>query len=407
MGSRRGAAAVSAVLEAPDESVTGSGEWHARGPAPAGALQRGYQQNYEEDDQAFSSRASGREEGEGYVPRRGGFLFRWRNMMRSMGGRIVLGVSAFAVLAVTVVGFATVRYYLLHNPHFVIATSSDIEITGNEHLKRAEILGIFGADLERNIFKVPLTERRADLERLPWVAHATVMRLLPDKLLISITERIPVAFVRQSTQIGLVDASGVLLDMPAEDAGDPQYSFPVLTGLSASDPLSTRAARMDIYLKFMRDLDSTGEHFSKSLSEVDVSNPEDVKAVINSSGLDVLVHFGEEDFLSRYKTFEQHVPEWKQQYPKLAAVDMRYQNQMVLEMQNGANTPLAGDGTPAAVAMPVAAAVKPAVLKAKAAPKPAAKKVVKGAKPAGPAKGAKAVKVAKAAKPKGSAGGAR
>ena len=60
--------------------------------------------------------------------------------------------------------------------------------------------------------------------------HATVMRLLPNKIRVQITERTPVAFVRQGTQIGLVDASGVLLDMPPEDAGDPHYSFPVLTG---------------------------------------------------------------------------------------------------------------------------------------------------------------------------------
>ena len=83
-------------------------------------------------------------------------------------------------------------------------------------MTKAQLLSIFGGDVERNIFTVSLAERRAELERLPWVEHATVMRLLPDRLRVSIVERTPVAFVRQGNHIGLVDGSGVLLDMPAD-----------------------------------------------------------------------------------------------------------------------------------------------------------------------------------------------
>ena len=213
------------------------------------------------------------------------------------------------------------------------------------------------------------------------MAHATVMRLLPNHLRIAVTERVPVAFVRQGTELGLVDASGVLLDMPEQSAGDPHYSFPVLTGLSAGDPLSTRAARMAVYAKFMKDLDAGGEKLTQSLSEVDVSNPEDVKALVASGSSDILVHFGDEDFLERYHQFKQHLPEWLSQYPKLASADMRYERQVVLEMQQGAAVPTnsappaaaSGDAASAAAA-PVAAA-KPAVAKAAVA-KPAVAKPV-------------------------------
>ena len=213
----------------------------------------------------------------------------------------------------------------------------------------------------------PLAERRVDLERLPWVANATVMRLLPNGLRVAITERTPVAYVRQGSQIGLVDASGVLLDMPPDVAGDPHYSFPVLTGLAETDPLSVRAARMEVYRRFMQDLDSSGEKLTDSLSEVDVSNPEDVKAVVTNGGADVLVHFGDESFLQRYRLFEQNLPQWKSQYPKLGSVDTRYDNEFVLEMQPGSAVPLAGD----AVGAPVSTAstdVKPVVKSVRSAP---------------------------------------
>jgi cell division protein FtsQ len=188
------------------------------------------------------------------------------------------------------------------------------------------------------------------------------MRLLPNRIRVQITERSPVAFTRQGTQIGLVDADGVLLDMPADSAGDPHYSFPVLTGLAANDSPETRAARMDVYRRFMADLSSAGPKVTQSLSEVDVTNPEDVKALVTTGGSDILVHFGDQAFLERYQAFEQHLPEWRRQYPKLASADMRYERQVVLEMQPDANTP-----PPAA---PIAAA--PALLSVNA-PTPALK----------------------------------
>jgi len=254
------------------------------------------------------------------------------------------------------VGAAVVggRYLLLHDERFLLAGSSEIQVVGAEHLTRAQVLQVFGADLERNVFRMSLAERRADLERLPWVEHATVMRLLPNRIRVQITERTPVAFVRQGTEIGLVDAGGVLLDMPPESAGDPKYSFPVLTGLTAGDPLPVRAARMEVYKRFMQELDGSGERLSNQLSEVDVSNPEDVKALVAAGGTDVLVHFGDEDFLARFKEFEQHLGEWRQQYPKLASADMRYEGQIVLEMQQGAGVPVneAGAGVASATADP-------------------------------------------------------
>jgi len=335
-----------------------------------------------------------------YVPRRGTWRGRLGRMLRSLAGRIVLGVSAMVPLAAATVAGVAVRSLLLHDNHFILSTSDDIQVEGNAHLSRAQVLSVFAPDLERNIFRMSLAERRADLERLPWVQHATVMRLLPNHLRVQIVERTPVAFVRQGTQIGLVDAGGVLLDMPPEDAGDPRYSFPVLTGIAAEDPLSTRTARLEVYRQFMRELDGSGQKLSNAISEVDVSNPEDVKALVTSGGSDILVHFGDENFLARYNEFEQHLPQWKAQYPRLASADMRYEGQIVLEMQPGTTST---DGKPDAASVapaksvaattqvpkgvgPVApsnavsnkAVSKPPVQPvAKAATKPAAKPVVK------------------------------
>jgi cell division protein FtsQ len=371
----------SAVLEAPGQRYASETEartpWQGRGPAPAGALQRGY--NSEDYDTPGAAGYGATDEPE-YVPKRGNFRLRYRGLPRSVGGRIVLGVVAFCAVGVIAVTFAAVRNYLLHDPRFVVETSDDIQINGAEHLTREQVLSVFGADLERNIFRMSLPERRADIERLPWVAHATVMRLLPNDIRVQIKERTPVAFVRQGTQIGLVDGGGVLLDMPPDAAGDPHYSFPVLTGLSADLPLDTRAARMDVYEQFMTELRGAEGHLTDSLSEVDVSDPEDVKALIASGSSDILVHFGNESFLKRYREFEDHLAEWKQQYPKLASADMRYEGQIVLEMQGGASGVQAADGSTAGVASASVASAStgmgPVAAKSAASAKPAKLKLV-------------------------------
>jgi cell division protein FtsQ len=167
---------------------------------------------------------------------------------------------------------------------------------------------------------------------LPWVEHATVMRLLPDQLRVAIIERTPVAFLRHGNSIGLVDAHGVLLQLPPAAMAAKHYSFPVVTGISAKDPLPVRAARMHLYQQFITDLDSSGDKVSSRLSEVDISDPEDVWALLPAQGSDIQVHFGDSDFLARYRSYQQHLPEWRQQYPHLASVDMRYENQVVLDM---------------------------------------------------------------------------
>jgi cell division protein FtsQ len=148
-----------------------------------------------------------------------------------------------------------------------------------------------------------------------------------------------VAFVRQGSHIGLVDANGVLLDMPVDSGKNAHYSFPVVTGISANDPQSTRAARMKIFGRFTSELDASGEKISEELSEVDLSNPEDVQALIPDRSTEILVHFGEDSFLDRYRRFKEHLPEWRTLYPKLSSVDMRYERQVVLQMPPGSNAP--------------------------------------------------------------------
>jgi cell division protein FtsQ len=257
---------------------------------------------------------------------------------RSRWGRIAFATAAVLLIGgLAWLGYA-VRNFAAHDPRFRIDSSENIQILGNSQVTQTELLSVFGGDMGRNVFFVPLSERRAELEHLPWVQTATVMRLLPDQLRVSVTERTPIAFVRDGSTIELVDRDGILLSMAAQTMAAKHYSFPVVTGITADDPLSTRAARMKIYRRFIAEIDSGGERLSSQLSEVDISDPEDVKALVPSDGNELLLHLGDQDFLTRWHNYQQHLTEWKAQYPRLASVDLRYERQVVLEMRKDTST---------------------------------------------------------------------
>jgi cell division protein FtsQ len=353
------------VVETPEQSYAPEKAVPRRTSAtPRRKLRR----DFDEDFDSFDSDSEEGFEGEGRGNRRNvGTRLRLRGLPKTLWGRIAAGALVTVGLGLGVGTVLAARGMVLHDDRFVIPESSAIEIQGNQHLTRAQLLSIFGGDVSRNIFKVSLEERKAELEQLPWVAHATVMRLLPDHLRISIVERTPVAFVRQGSRIGLVDANGVLLNMPTDGTVNTHYSFPVVTGIGLADPASTRAARMKIYKEFTTALDAGGEKISEQLSEVDLSNPEDVKALIPDKSSDILVHFGDTDFLERYHKYQAHLAEWQAQYPKLSSVDMRYDRQVVLEMQPGSAVPAGAAGdVKAADVKAEAVAGKPAVSSLKA-----------------------------------------
>jgi cell division protein FtsQ len=253
-------------------------------------------------------------------------------------GRIFLGLSALCAMAALVAGYVTIKRYLERDARFRIAGSGNIQALGLTEVTRSELLPVFGEDLGRNVFYVPLNARRKQLEQIPWVEHATVMRLLPDQIRVAIVERKPVAFTRNGQQIGLVDADGVLLAMAATTMAAHHYSFPVVTGIDPGDPAASRRARMAMYLRMMSELDSDGKHNSEQISEIDLTDPEDARVLMPEQGADILAHFGENRFLERYQRFEAHIADWRQQYPHLAAVDLRYDNQVVLQMASGKET---------------------------------------------------------------------
>ena len=273
--------------------------------------------------------------------------------------RLKWAFIALSILLMAGVAGAALYSYGARSWRFRIDSSDNIEISGTHNVSRAQVMEVLGGDIGRNIFFVPLAQRKAQLEQIPWVASASVMRFVPNRLKVEIKERTPVAFARVGSRISLVDPGGVLMDLPT--SGKRKYSFPVILGANAGEPLSTRAARMKIYNQVVKELDSGGGRYSQDLSEVDLSDPDDVKVVANDPQGAVLVHLGSSNFLERYRIYVSHVQEWRQQFDKLESVDLRYDRQVIVNPDLRGTVKQAPLSASAA-RLAVAAGVKPTAL---------------------------------------------
>jgi cell division protein FtsQ len=281
------------------------------------------------------------------------------SLPKKTANRLLWIAAAVIFLAVLAAAGADLYSYGKHSWRFRIDSSDQIEVDGAEHVQHAQIMDVMGGDIGRNIFFIPLAERQQQLEQIPWVESASVMRFAPNRLRIEIHERTPVAFARIGSHISLIDAGGTLMELTP--GVKHKYSFAVLTGMNSGEPLSTRAARMKIYNALVRALDSSGARYSQELSEVDLSDPEDVKILASDASGEVLVHLGSGNYLQRYKTYVTHVLQWRQQFDKLESVDLRYDGQIIVNPDLAGMTRLPAL-SPAAAKAAMAAGVKSAAI---------------------------------------------
>jgi cell division protein FtsQ len=294
-------------------------------------LDAGLSEDDGEDEQQQFRRANKR------IPVRRGAL------PRKAASRLRTAAVVALVLAVLGAGIYEVQAFALHSTRFRVRNEKDIELAGEAPNSRAQAMEKMRETVGRNVFQISLAERKQELEKIPWVESASVSRLWPNHLRVMVKERTPVAFIALGGRIALIDAQGVVMELPP---GVPNnYSFPVILGMSESDPLSTRAPRMQTFTRLMRELDGDDggsqakAQYSRDLEEVDLSDPGDVKVTAKGGSGPILLHLGNESFLPRFMVFLSNVQKWEQDRGKLESVDLRYGREVILNPDLSAAAP--------------------------------------------------------------------
>jgi cell division protein FtsQ len=225
----------------------------------------------------------------------------------------------------------TAGRFLLYGQPMLLVKPEQIEINGNHIVSREVVLQQFVRDRGRSVLRVPLDSRRSALEEISWVESATVQRILPNRIRIDLIERTPIAFLRNGTELALVDAHGVILDRPRGE----DLQFPIVTGLSENMPREERGKRMQTYQEFMNDIDLVRSGSSDRVSEIDLANPKDLRAVMtgiaNPGDPQALtIHFGASDFTGKYRMVVENFVQWQASNGRVHSIDLQYAKQVVL-----------------------------------------------------------------------------
>src|SRR5262249_59658210 len=82
---------------------------------------------------------------------------------------------------------------------------------GQKELTREEVLAMAGVTGHVSLLFLDAEAARARLMANPWIADAAVLKLYPDRLQISVTERLAFALWQKDGRVSVIAADGTLL----------------------------------------------------------------------------------------------------------------------------------------------------------------------------------------------------
>ncbi len=215
-----------------------------------------------------------------------------------------------------------VVHYLRNAPRFEVKALEVSGVAGplkrvseDQIIAQAEFAG------GTNVFRADLSQIRERVERLQWVRHAIVQRVLPDQIIIRVVEREPIGIGRIGGEVYQFDVDAAILEMDAISTA----SFPVLDGLRRGDA-EGNVRKVEIYRHVLEELGQT------ELSEVHINSADEVSVVSVSDSM--VVTLGLTELRNRWIKYLQLRPQIQQEYKTAVKIDMRFKNQVIVRMKD-------------------------------------------------------------------------
>jgi cell division protein FtsQ len=122
---------------------------------------------------------------------------------------VVFGTVRGGHLPVVAAELANVRDAVANALGFSITS---IALAGQRHLTREEILTTAGVTGRSSLLFLDAADARARLKANPWIAEATVLKLLPGRLHIKVTERAAFALWQHEGRVAVIAEDGTVLE---------------------------------------------------------------------------------------------------------------------------------------------------------------------------------------------------
>jgi cell division protein FtsQ len=226
---------------------------------------------------------------------------------------VLVGLSGWALAFVYTMATASAWF-----------TVRDLRVQGNQRLSTGEVSMLLDGLRGANVVVTSLEPWRERLMGSPWVKDASLRRVLPDAIDVTIVERRAAAIVRAGRTLQMMDAEGVLID----EYG-PRYAsldLPLLEGINLARDAAPDQARTALAIDAIGELATAGMLWR--VSQIDVSKPHDVVVTLNDDM--TLLHLGDARFAERLQSYLDMARRLQAMATELEYVDLRFDDRVYI-----------------------------------------------------------------------------
>ncbi|MGQ9813170.1 MAG: cell division protein FtsQ/DivIB [Dissulfurimicrobium sp.] len=217
-------------------------------------------------------------------------------------------------------------HWMSHNQDFCL---NKILVKGDQHLSHEELLKLTGLTSRINLLNISPKSVEAAIERYPWVKDAVVRRKLPDQLIITIKEHIPIAILDFNNKMYLVDESG---DVFKEATPEEAKTLPVITG---ADPGDIKARSLSgVSLKAI-ELIRMARHGARILGVNNIKKihiADSNNLIVYTTDHGISIHFKTQDIKIQFARAEKILFQLYRSgnYEKVASIELDYAQDMAI-----------------------------------------------------------------------------
>jgi cell division protein FtsQ len=223
----------------------------------------------------------------------------------------VLGIGLLVAAAVA---------WAIHRPMFnlrAIEVRGDVQRVAASHLRSAAL-----PQLRGNFFSLNLRQAAAAFESVPWVRHAVVQRVWPNRLRVTLEEHQVAAIWTSDDSTRLVNRQGEVFEAnvgAVDDEGLPQLDGP-----------AGSAARV---LAFHQALDPVFARLNTSIGRLSLSGRGSWTVTLDSDAVIEIGRGDERQLIERSARFVRSLPDLMQRYPRpLLHADLRHREGYALRL---------------------------------------------------------------------------
>lgn len=188
-----------------------------------------------------------------------------------------------------------VYVHLLGDPFFRV---KEVEMAGGQKIPKETLLSLTATEGISNLFSVKSKEIVKRLESHPWIEQVSVRKIFPNKILIQVEEKKPMAII-QLEELYYIDTKGEIF-APVGDKDE--YNYPYLTGLTRQglekDPV--KAKRLITKALELLRMKNQGKNFAfEEISEIYMEEIFGIHFFTKAEGVEIKM--GWEDFDEKLK----------------------------------------------------------------------------------------------------------